>query len=120
MTDIHCAKNVLQVEIEGLKALEASLDERFTQAIDAIAAMKGNKGGRLIIAGIGKSGHIARKIAATMASTGTPAYFVHPGEASHGDLGMVTSLDVVLMLSNAWRTSATAKTKGPDWAGSFM
>ena len=101
MTDIHCAKNVLQVEIEGLKALEASLDERFTQAIDAIAAMKGNKGGRLIIAGIGKSGHIARKIAATMASTGTPAYFVHPGEASHGDLGMVTSLDVVLMLSNS-------------------
>ncbi|HCQ71217.1 MAG TPA: KpsF/GutQ family sugar-phosphate isomerase [Rhodospirillaceae bacterium] len=101
MTDIDCAKNVLQVEIEGLKALEASLDERFTQAIEAIAKMKENKGGRLIIAGIGKSGHIARKIAATMASTGTPAYFVHPGEASHGDLGMVTSLDVVLMLSNS-------------------
>lgn len=101
MSDLDSAKKVFQTEIEGLKALEAALDASFEDAVEAVHAMKANKGGRLIIAGIGKSGHIARKIAATMASTGTPAYFVHPGEASHGDLGMVTSLDVVLMLSNS-------------------
>lgn len=100
-SDLQRAKQVLQVEIDGLKALEASLDQPFADAVEAVHAMKAQKGGRLIIAGIGKSGHIARKIAATMASTGTPAYFVHPGEASHGDLGMVTTQDVVLMLSNS-------------------
>lgn len=61
--------------------------------------------GRLIVAGIGKSGHVARKIAATLASTGTPSYFVHPGEASHGDMGMITDKDVVLMLSNSGENS---------------
>lgn len=102
MTDILAAQKVITTEIEGLTALKASIDDRFTAAIEAINTMKNSgKNGRLIIAGIGKSGHIARKIAATMASTGTPAYFVHPGEASHGDLGMVTQHDIVLMLSNS-------------------
>lgn len=102
MTDIAIAKTVLKTEIDGLIALENAIDDSFTNAINAIDTMKNNgKNGRLIIAGIGKSGHIARKIAATMASTGTPAYFVHPGEASHGDLGMVTQHDIVLMLSNS-------------------
>ncbi len=102
MSDIDHAKRVLQTEIEGLEQLSASIDVSFTKAIAAIDAMKNSEHrGRLIVAGIGKSGHIARKIAATLASTGTPAYFVHPGEASHGDLGMITTNDVVLMLSKS-------------------
>ncbi len=100
--DIDNAKRVIEAEYEGLKALGASMDERFSGAVQAVQTMKdAKKYGRLIVAGIGKSGHVARKIAATMASTGTPAYFVHPGEASHGDLGMITENDVVLMLSNS-------------------
>lgn len=101
-SDLQSAYKVLETEIQGLQALKALLGESFTASIDAIHAMK-EKGqnGRLIVAGIGKSGHVARKIAATMASTGTPAYYVHPGEASHGDLGMVTPQDIVLMLSNS-------------------
>ncbi len=102
MSDIDHAKRVLQTEIEGLEKLSASIDVNFTKAIAAINEMKSaEQRGRLIIAGMGKSGHVARKIAATMASTGTPAYFVHPGEASHGDLGMVTQNDIVLLLSNS-------------------
>ena len=104
MTDTHNhienARKVLDTEIEGLTALRDSIDDNFTRAIEDIHAMKANQG-RLIVAGIGKSGHVARKIAATLASTGTPAYFVHPGEASHGDMGMITPQDVVLMLSNS-------------------
>lgn len=92
---------VLETEAEGLKALAAALDDRFSQAVEAVHAMKATRHGRLIVAGIGKSGHVAKKIAATLASTGTPSYFVHPGEASHGDLGMVTEHDVVLLLSNS-------------------
>lgn len=101
--DIQNALNVLENEIDGLKQLADSIDESFAGAIQNIHEMKEKKGspGRLIVAGIGKSGHVARKIAATMASTGTPSYFVHPGEASHGDLGMITDNDVVLMLSNS-------------------
>jgi len=100
--DIQKARDVLQIEVTGLQALSAGLDDRFAQAIEIIHTMKSRKnGGRLIVAGIGKSGHICRKIAATLASTGTPAYFVHPGEASHGDMGMITGHDVVLMLSNS-------------------
>ena len=100
--DLSSAQRVLDAEIAGLKALSSSLDDRFVQAIDAVHDMKTNhKGGRLIVAGIGKSGHIARKIAATLASTGTPAFFVHAGEASHGDLGMVGSHDIVLLISNS-------------------
>ncbi len=96
------AIRVLEAEIDGLKKLAASIDGNFTDAVAAIHSMKdGLHAGRLIVAGIGKSGHVARKIAATMASTGTPAYYVHPGEASHGDLGMIAEKDVVLMLSNS-------------------
>lgn len=104
MTDsqnhIENARAVLDTEIEGLQALKESIDDNFTRAIEDIHAMKENQG-RLIVAGIGKSGHVARKIAATLASTGTPSYFVHPGEASHGDMGMITERDIVLMLSNS-------------------
>ena len=101
--DIKNAKDVLTLEAKALDNLAGSVDHSFFEAVDAIHHMKisENGSGRLIVAGIGKSGHIARKIAATLASTGTPAYFVHPGEASHGDLGMITDKDVVLMLSNS-------------------
>lgn len=98
---IQKAKETLETEISGLQALKASIDETFEKVTEAIHAMKNGNHGRLIIAGIGKSGHVARKIAATLASTGTPAFFVHPGEASHGDMGMVTEHDIVLMLSNS-------------------
>ncbi|MCB9990333.1 MAG: KpsF/GutQ family sugar-phosphate isomerase [Rhodospirillales bacterium] len=100
--DSAAGRRVLETEIAGLKALSEALDGEFSQAVEAIDQMKNAGGnGRLIIAGIGKSGHVARKLAATFASTGTPSYFVHPGEASHGDLGMVTENDIVLMLSNS-------------------
>ncbi|MFW0777239.1 MAG: KpsF/GutQ family sugar-phosphate isomerase [Rickettsiales bacterium] len=99
--DIAHGKQVLKQEIEGLSALSDSLGEDFAKAVTCLAGIKG----RVIITGMGKSGHVARKIAATMASTGTPAHFVHPGEASHGDLGMVTMEDAVLALSNSGETS---------------
>lgn len=100
--DIAAARRVLETEIDGLKKLSQSIDNNFTEAVTAIHTMKdGLNAGRLIVAGIGKSGHVARKIAATLASTGTPAYYIHPGEASHGDMGMITDKDVVLMLSNS-------------------
>ena len=98
---IASGKSVLAQEIKGLEDLSASLDDKFSKAVDCIAAVKG----RLIVTGMGKSGHVARKIAATMASTGTPAHFVHPGEASHGDLGMITQDDAVLALSNSGETA---------------
>lgn len=109
--DVENAKKVLDLEADALKALSDALGNTiagpFEKAIETIHEMKDRQGipGRLIVAGIGKSGHIARKIAATLASTGTPAYFVHPGEASHGDLGMITENDVVLMLSNSGENS---------------
>ncbi len=100
--DVQIAVHVLTTEAAALQALADSIDESFIAAVSAVHEMKSQgRNGRLIIAGIGKSGHVARKIAATMASTGTPSYFVHPGEASHGDMGMVTENDVVLMLSNS-------------------
>lgn len=106
MTDQTNAIHVIQTEIAGLQALEKSINGDFTKAIETIQSMKEAAGtGRLIVAGIGKSGHVCRKMAATLASTGTPAYFVHPGEASHGDLGMITPNDVVLMLSNSGENS---------------
>ncbi len=101
MTRIQTAKDALQTEMNGLEALRDGLDDNFETAVNVINRMKQARNGRLIVAGIGKSGHVCRKLAATFASTGTPAYFVHPGEASHGDLGMITSQDVVLMLSNS-------------------
>ncbi|MFP4313764.1 MAG: SIS domain-containing protein [Alphaproteobacteria bacterium] len=102
--DIANAVHVLSEEAKALQELARSIDGQFSAAIDKITAMKDEKG-RLIVAGIGKSGHVARKIAATLASTGTPSFFVHPGEASHGDMGMITPQDVVLMLSNSGENS---------------
>ncbi len=100
--DVATGRRVLETEGQGLQALARSIDGAFAQAVDIIDKMKNSgRTGRLIVAGIGKSGHVARKLAATFASTGTPSYFVHPGEASHGDLGMVTENDIVLMLSNS-------------------
>ena len=100
--NIQKARDVLDLESKALAALSESIDDKFSKAVETIHGIKNNeKTGRLIVAGIGKSGHVARKIAATMASTGTPAYFVHPGEASHGDMGMITENDAVLMLSNS-------------------
>lgn len=93
------AMRTLQLESEGLIALKAALDNGLADPFsEAVALIKGARG-RVIVSGIGKSGHVGQKIAATMASTGTPAFFVHPSEASHGDLGMITSDDVILALS---------------------
>lgn len=105
-SNIKVAQDVLATEIQGLKTLQNAISEDFDKSVEAIHAMKNGDGrGRLIIAGIGKSGHVGRKIAATLASTGTPAYYVHPGEASHGDMGMITENDIVLMLSNSGENS---------------
>jgi len=95
------ACEVINIEAQAVNALSAKIDENFIQACHLIAACKG----RVVVTGMGKSGHIAGKIAATLASTGTPAFFVHPGEASHGDLGMITRQDVVLALSNSGETA---------------
>ncbi len=88
-------RRVLEIEARGLAAVGARIDGAFSQACRVILACKG----RVVCLGMGKSGHVARKIAATLASTGTPAFYVHPGEAGHGDLGMITDADVVLALS---------------------
>lgn len=98
------ARRVLQLESAGIEALAASLDESFTRAIEVMERMTD----RVIVTGMGKSGHVARKIAATLASTGTPAVFVHPAEASHGDLGKITDDDVVVALSNSGETPELA------------
>lgn len=98
------ARHVLAKEIDGLERLKNSLDSGFDAAVDAILATVG----RVIVTGMGKSGHVAGKIAATLASTGTPAQFVHPAEASHGDLGMLTSGDLCLALSNSGETAELA------------
>lgn len=95
------AQAVVAREIEGLQALHGFFDEQFSHIVELIFSLSG----RLIISGMGKSGHIGRKIAATLASTGTPSYFVHPAEASHGDLGMITRADAVLCLSNSGETA---------------
>lgn len=91
------ARETLTIEIQSLQALAQRLDDRFVQVAQAMLATPG----RVVVMGMGKSGHIGRKIAATLASTGTPAFFVHPAEASHGDLGMVTEKDMVLAISNS-------------------
>lgn len=102
---LSSAHRTLELESEGLRALEHALSngmaESFTRAVEIIRAAKG----RVIVSGIGKSGHVAQKIAATLASTGTPAFFVHPSEASHGDLGMITKDDVLLALSWSGETA---------------
>jgi arabinose-5-phosphate isomerase len=99
--DLAAARRVIDMANEAIAALGESLNGEFTRAIDAILAVKG----RVIVSGMGKSGLIGRKIAATLASTGTPAHFVHPAEASHGDLGSVTRQDALLMLSNSGDTA---------------
>ena len=98
---LELAREVLEIEAAAITALIARLDQGFQCAVELIL----NCRGRVTVSGIGKSGHIARKVASTMASTGTPAYFVHPTEASHGDLGMVTREDVFVALSNSGETA---------------
>lgn len=98
---IASAQRTIRLEAEAVSAQAAHLDHNFTQACELILACKG----RVVVTGMGKSGHIGNKLAATLASTGTPAFFVHPGEASHGDLGMITRGDVVIALSNSGETS---------------
>ena len=98
--DLAAARRVLSLEAEGLEACAAALDGAFVQALDLLMGVHG----RVVISGMGKSGHVGRKIAATLASTGTPAFFVHPAEASHGDLGMITKNDAVIALSNSGET----------------
>lgn len=95
--DIDVAQKVIDIEIEGLKALKASLNTEFSKISDLFLHLKG----RVIVSGMGKSGHIARKIASTLSSTGTASYYVHPAEASHGDLGMIEQNDAVLAISNS-------------------
>jgi arabinose-5-phosphate isomerase len=94
------ALNVVGIEARAIEVLESRIDDSFLRACQMMYECTG----RVVVSGMGKSGHIARKIAATLASTGTPAFFVHPGEASHGDLGMITNKDVVLALSNSGET----------------
>lgn len=94
--DIISAKKTIDKEIEALRLMESEFDDSLSKALDLMQ----NATGRIIVTGMGKSGHIARKIAASLASTGTPSFFVHPAEASHGDLGMVTNNDVILAISN--------------------
>ena len=97
-------QRVIRREAEALTALADTLGDTFSAAVTLLMAAKG----RVIVSGMGKSGHVARKIAATFASTGTPAHFVHPAEASHGDLGMVAEGDVLVVLSNSGETSELA------------
>lgn len=94
---VERGRRVLEIEAQAVVALAARLDASFAQAVKMILACAG----RIVVSGIGKSGHVASKIASTLASTGTPAFFVHPAEASHGDLGMITSADVVIAISNS-------------------
>src|SRR5229473_2391057 len=102
--DIEAARRVLRTEIAGLEALVADLNGSFSAAVDRLSQVRG----RVAVTGMGKSGHIARKIASTFSSTGTPAQFVHPAEASHGDLGMIAEGDAVLALSNSGDTAELA------------
>ena len=123
--DIVAAKEAIDREVEALEMMKNELDGNLTKVLNLMQKTKG----RVIVTGMGKSGHIGRKIAATLASTGTPSFFVHPGEASHGDLGMLTSNDVVLAISNGgesrelsdilmyckrYKIPLVAMTKNPD------
>ncbi|MEN9830862.1 MAG: Arabinose 5-phosphate isomerase KdsD [Pseudomonadota bacterium] len=94
---LQLARETLDIEAQALMGLKSRLDHRFSQAVQMMLNVKG----RVVVTGMGKSGHIGSKIAATLASTGTPAMFVHPGEASHGDLGMIKAVDIVLAISNS-------------------
>ncbi len=110
---LDSGRATLTAEADGLHQLADMLDEKFVEAVDMLAAVKG----RVIVSGMGKSGHIGKKIAATLASTGTPASFVHPGEASHGDLGMITPDDIILTLS--WSGGTTELTNMLNYAKRF-
>jgi len=94
---LDLARRTLEIEADAVSALKDRLDDDLVRAVDALLACKG----RVVVTGMGKSGHVGNKIAATLASTGTPSFFVHPAEASHGDLGMITGQDVVIALSNS-------------------
>jgi arabinose-5-phosphate isomerase len=94
---LQLARETLDIEAAALLQAKSRLDDRFVKAVDLVLGVQG----RVVVTGMGKSGHIGNKIAATLASTGTPAMFVHPGEASHGDLGMIQAFDVVLAISNS-------------------
>jgi arabinose-5-phosphate isomerase len=98
---LELARQVFRIEAEAVEALAGRLDASFAHAVDLLLQCNG----RVVVSGIGKSGHIARKVAATFASTGTASFFVHPAEASHGDLGMISSDDVVVAFSNSGETS---------------
>lgn len=98
---LESGRRTIQIEQQAISALETRLDENFTRACDMMLSCEG----RIVVVGMGKSGHIARKIAATLASTGTPAFYVHPAEASHGDMGMITLRDVVIAISNSGETA---------------
>lgn len=102
MDHIENAKQTFELEIQALEKLKESIGDDFKKACDIILK---NNHGRVIITGMGKSGQIGKKIAATLASTGTPAFFVHPGEAGHGDFGMITNKDVVVAISNSGNSS---------------
>ena len=113
---IGSALRTLETEADGIAALIAAirgdLAQPFVAAVELVAKAKG----RLIVTGMGKSGHVGRKIAATFASTGTPAYFVHPGEASHGDLGMITRDDVIMALSWSGETAELKDLIAPGYS----
>jgi arabinose-5-phosphate isomerase len=94
---LNLSKNIIEQESKALKLLAKSLDKNYSKVLNILSLTKGN----VILTGVGKSGHIARKIASTLTSTGTPAYFIHPTEASHGDLGSISKRDILLMLSNS-------------------
>jgi arabinose-5-phosphate isomerase len=98
---IESAKRTIAIERQAVEQLEQRIDDSFSKAVDLLASVDG----RVIVSGMGKSGHIGNKIAATLASTGTPAQFVHPAEACHGDMGMVTRSDAALLMSNSGTTS---------------
>ncbi|QHE90846.1 KpsF/GutQ family sugar-phosphate isomerase [Pandoraea fibrosis] len=97
---LEVAREVLRTEADAIERVSAHLDDSFSEAVSLLLDCRG----RVVVTGMGKSGHIGRKLAATFASTGTPAFFVHPAEASHGDLGMITADDVVVALSNSGET----------------
>ena len=98
--DLSCARQVLELASAGLDALAQSLDDTFIKVIDLLESIEG----RVVVSGMGKSGHVARKVSSTLASTGIPSFFVHPGEASHGDLGMIDQTDAVIAISNSGET----------------
>jgi len=105
MTMKDIAKRVFNIEIESLKLVADSIDDSFTKVVETILAAEG----KVIVTGIGKSGIIGKKIAATLASTGTPSFFLHPGEAFHGDLGMVSTNDIVILITYSGETDEVLK-----------